>query len=216
VRWLVLIAGPNGAGKSTLTGAKEFQERLEAFPGGPAKLFNPDDFAKVYYSSNPKASWTEANLWAANQVPLEILRCIDAMENVLVETVLSSRKYDSIIEYARAHGYKVGMLYLVLGSPSVSTGRVAKRVAAGGHDVPEDRIRPRWHRSLNNLFRLAPLLDGLLVYRSTSDGGFSLLAEKHVGRILWYGHGFSAVRLRLHARKPTKPGPHTGGMPPLS
>jgi predicted ABC-type ATPase len=101
------------------------------------------------------------------------------------------------------------MLYLVLGSPTVSMGRVAKRVAAGGHDVPEDRIRPRWNRSLNNLFRLAPLLDGLLVYRSASDGGLNLLAEKYMGIILWYGHGFSILRLRLRARKPTKPGPHS-------
>ena len=123
MRWLILIAGPNGAGKSTLTGAKEFQDRLRTFPGGPAKLFNPDEIAKVFFASNPDATWTDANLWAANQVPVNVLRCIDAMENVVVETVLSSQKYEPIIDHARERGYRIGMLYLVLGSPTVSMGR---------------------------------------------------------------------------------------------
>jgi predicted ABC-type ATPase len=52
VAWLILIAGPNGAGKTTLTGDANFQNQLKLFPGGPVRLFNPDEAAKVYYAGN--------------------------------------------------------------------------------------------------------------------------------------------------------------------
>jgi predicted ABC-type ATPase len=214
--WFILICGPNGAGKSTLTGAKAFQDQLRNFPGGPAKLFNPDDFARVHYASNPGKTWTEANLWAATQVPSDVRRCIDAGENVAVETVLSSDKFISIIEHAHRRAYQVGMIYLALESAAVSMSRVARRVAAGGHDVPEDRIRPRWRRSLDNLIKFTPLVDGRLVYQSSSSKGLTLLAEKFEGNVLWYGgKKFPALHLRLGARKSPKPGPRTGGMPSL-
>jgi predicted ABC-type ATPase len=150
-------------------------------------------------------------------VPIDVRRCIDAGDNVVVETVLSSKKYESVIQHAHQHAYQVGMIFLALESAAVSRSRVAKRVAAGGHDVPEDRIRPRWLRSLDNLIRFAPLVDGLLVYLSTSSKGLTLLAEKFAGNVLWYGgKKFPALHLRLGARKPPKSGPRTGGMPSLA
>ena len=177
-------------------------------------MFNPDDFAKVYYASNPGVTWTAANLYAANQVPIDVERCIEAGENIAVETVLSSDKYLPIVEHAHRRGYQVGMIYLALEDAEVSRSRVAQRVAAGGHDVPADRIRPRWRRSLDNLIKFAPLLDGLLVYHSTSARGLALLAEKYAGRVLWYGaRKFPALRLRLGAQRLAKSGPRTGGIP---
>jgi predicted ABC-type ATPase len=59
-------------------------------------------------------------------------------ENVTVETVLSSDKYEPIIKRARSIGYQVAMVYLALEGAETSRSRVAKRVASGGHDVPED------------------------------------------------------------------------------
>jgi len=45
--------------------------------------------------------------------------------------------------------------------------RVQARVASGGHDIPEDRIRERWTASRRNLIRLLPHLASLQVLRPT-------------------------------------------------
>jgi hypothetical protein len=76
--------------RKILTGGADFQNQLKLFPGGPVRLFNPDEAARIYYASNPEITVEAANLWAANAVPAQVVQCIDAGENVAVETVLSS------------------------------------------------------------------------------------------------------------------------------
>ena len=72
-------------------------------------LKTPDEAAKVYYAGNSGITVETANLWAANEVPAQVVQCIDAGENVAVETVLSSDKYEPIIRHAHSKGYQVGM-----------------------------------------------------------------------------------------------------------
>jgi predicted ABC-type ATPase len=212
--WFILIAGPNGAGKTTLTGDPDFQKALGLFPDGAVRLLNPDDAAKVYYAGNPGISPDDANLWAANVIPAWVEQCINAGENVAVETVLSSDKYEPIIGHAHKAGYQVGMIYLALESANVSKARVAARVASGGHLVPDDRIQRRWLRSLENLVRFAPSMDGLLLFLSSSASALTLLAEKHQGQVLWYGGpSFPDLKAALGAQDTQRPGPKTGGMP---
>lgn len=43
------------------------------------------------------------------------------------------------------------MIFVYLPDPSQNVERVRIRVAKGGHDVPEDRIRARWSRSFGEL-----------------------------------------------------------------
>jgi predicted ABC-type ATPase len=212
--WLILIAGPNGAGKTTLTGAADFQNALKLFPNGPARLLNPDDLARLHSMTNPQASQDESNLWAANEIPEQARSCIAAGVNVVIETVLSSNKYEQIFQEAQAQGYSLGMIYLALESAAVSEARVANRVASGGHSVPKDRIRPRFERSLNFLVKFSLLMDGVLVYLSTSTSGLTLLAEKLQGQTLWYaGPNFPELKARLGAVDSPQAGPGTGGMP---
>jgi len=47
--------------------------------------------------------------------------------------------------------------------------RVRSRVAQGGHDIPEERIRERYTQSRLNLIRLLPRLTELLLY-DNSEG----------------------------------------------
>jgi len=42
-----------------------------------------------------------------------------------------------------------GFVYVALSSPALAERRVAARVAEGGHDVPPDKLRARFQRSLN-------------------------------------------------------------------
>ena len=211
--WFILIAGPNGAGKTTLTGSREFERALRLFPEGPARLLNPDDVSRVYFSTHPGTSLDEADAYAANAVPATVERCIKNGENVAVETVLSSDKYAPLITLAHKRGYQVGLIYLTLDSAGVSKARVEKRVASGGHPAPLGKLADRWVRSLDRLVKFAPLMDGLLVYQSSSARP-TLLAEKHEGKILWYaGEAFPQLKARLRAEDATARGPGVGSMP---
>lgn len=50
--------------------------------------------------------------------------------------------------------------------------RVAKRVAAGGHSIPEDVIRRRYERSLDNFFNAySPAADTWVLMNNTSKPG---------------------------------------------
>ena len=77
-----------------------------------------------------------------------------------LETTLSGRTYRRMFEDAKAAGYGIQLDYLMLPTVEHSIRRVADRVAAGGHDVPEDDLRRRFKVSLQNLFNLyRPVVD---------------------------------------------------------
>lgn len=57
-----------------------------------------------------------------------------------------------------------------LASPELHVARVRGRVAAGGHDIPEAKIRERYETSRSNLIRLLPLLASLRVYDNSAEG----------------------------------------------
>ena len=44
-----------------------------------------------------------------------------------------------------ASGYEFHLIYFWLSSPDLAVARVADRVRKGGHDVPEETIRQRYH-----------------------------------------------------------------------
>jgi len=48
--------------------------------------------------------------------------------------------------------------------------RVARRVAKGGHDIPEKKIRARWLRSRENIIELLPFLTELMLFDNSEEG----------------------------------------------
>ncbi|WP_293154076.1 MULTISPECIES: hypothetical protein [unclassified Microcoleus] len=67
-------------------------------------------------------------------------------------------------------------------SPELAVARVARRVASGGHSIPEDVIRRRYDRGRKNLLSLyLPLCDGWMVYDS-SENYPMLVAEQIINR----------------------------------
>ena len=63
----------------------------------------------------------------------------------IAETVFSHESKLELIHTAHAHGYTV-VLHAVLIPEELAVHRVRYRVAAGGHEVPEDKIRARYDR----------------------------------------------------------------------
>ena len=68
------------------------------------------------------------------------------------------------------------MWFVGLSSPELHIARVRARVARGGHDIPEEKIRERYDRSRINLIELMPRLTELRVFDNSFD------ADPHAGR----------------------------------
>jgi len=95
--------------------------------------------------------------------------------NFAVETTLATRTYAQKIPKWRERGYVVSIAYLRLASPEESLARVQRRVAAGGHGIPETTIRRRFGKSLvyfETVFK--PIVDEWYVWESR-EGSFFLM-----------------------------------------
>ncbi|MCH7825644.1 MAG: zeta toxin family protein [Acidobacteria bacterium] len=158
---IYVLAGTNGAGKSSMGGAMLRQEGVE--------YFNPDDAAGLILSANPGATQAQANSvgWHEGRRLLE--RAIDERLSFAFETTLGGRTITALLDRAAAEGIDVHIWYVGLVSPELHIARVRARVARGGHDIPEERIRERYVRSRLNLIHLLPNLTELFLYDNTTE-----------------------------------------------
>lgn len=158
---IFVLAGVNGAGKSSVGGA--------ALQASGLDYFNPDRAARTLLQSNPALTAEAANAqaWDLGRAALE--RALANGENFAFETTLGANTIPRLLLEGAQRGARVSMWYAGLASPELHIQRVRSRVAAGGHDVPESRIRERYLRSLANLIRLLPHLASLRVYDNSSE-----------------------------------------------
>lgn len=95
---------------------------------------------------------------------------IAARADVVLETTLATRTHARRIQGWKADGYRIELVYLRLPSADASIARVARRVAEGGHGIPEDTLRRRFALSLDYLeATYKPLTDAWKVYASGGD-----------------------------------------------
>jgi predicted ABC-type ATPase len=103
------------------------------------------------FADAPLDEQSRAFLRAAEIVAGILDDCVTGCIPVGVETVLSTGKHQPLVERVLAAGGFFGLIYICLQSPDLACERVARRVRQGGHAVPTDKTRNRWHRSLGNL-----------------------------------------------------------------
>lgn len=146
---IVAIAGPNGAGKTTF-----FHAHLAS---AGLRFVNADVLA-AELSIEP---YEAARLAEALRREL-----VARSESFVFETVFSDPVGDkvSFLEAAAQRGYEVVLCYIGLSDPAESAQRVAMRVSQGGHDVPDEKLRSRFARTLDNLRRAISRLPHVLVY----------------------------------------------------
>jgi len=75
-------------------------------------------------------------------------RALAAARSFSFETVMSSEDKVALLGEARQAGFRTYLYYVATEAPEINVQRVRNRVAEGGHDVPEDKIVSRYHRSL--------------------------------------------------------------------
>lgn len=164
---VTVLAGPNGSGKSTAA-PWLLPEVLQTF-----EFVNADTIAAGLSAFDPQGAAT-----AAGRIMLTRLKELAAKEvSFAFETTLASRTFVPWIRGLIERGYEFQLIFLWLPSPELAVARVAERVRRGGHDVPEETIRRRYDRGLNNFFRLyQPLADGWRFYDNSLQEGARLIA----------------------------------------
>lgn len=166
MREIIIIAGPNGAGKTSF--ANEFLPSA----GGDLVFVNADEIARSL--ANEPLTPSQRDLRAGRLMLEQIDALVQSQVEFMFETTLASLTYATRIPGWRAQGYYVGLVYLRLPSADTSIERVRRRVAAGGHDIPEAIIRRRFARSLDCLEnRYKPVVDEWFIYDSL-EGDFKL------------------------------------------
>src|ERR1700761_5342526 len=131
---IYVIAGPNGAGKSTMAQVL-LSEEFHC-----AEFVNADVIARGLSAFNPQGAALEAG-----RVMLHRLNEL-ARERVdfAFETTLASRSFAPWLRKRQEEGYRFNLFFAWLPHPDMAVNRVAARVAAGGHNVPEADVRRRY------------------------------------------------------------------------
>lgn len=159
---IYVLAGTNGGGKSSIGGAMLVAQGTD--------YFNPDLAAARIRAANPELSQAESQsaAWFEGKRLLE--RAITERLDYAFETTLGGTTIPALLEQALAEGIEVRIWYVGLASADLHVARVRSRVARGGHDIPEDKIRERYAHSLLNLIRLLPKLTELRMYDNSHEG----------------------------------------------
>jgi predicted ABC-type ATPase len=140
-----------------------------------ADYFNPDEATGRILAANPDISTAEANTAGWHEGKRLLERAIAERLDFAFETTLGGHTISALLYEAFAAGIDVRMWFVGLSSPELHLARVRSRVARGGHDIPEDKIRERYDRSRINLIELMPRLTELRVFDNCFD------ADPHAG-----------------------------------
>jgi predicted ABC-type ATPase len=72
-----------------------------------------------------------------------------------------------LLEKAKKSGYIIESIFVLTADVKLNVKRVKVRVLKGGHDVPEDKIRSRYVKSLQMLKKLVSISDTCIVVDNT-------------------------------------------------
>jgi predicted ABC-type ATPase len=158
---IYVLAGVNGAGKSSVGGAM--------FADAGQEFFNPDLAAQEFFAESPEISQEEANARAWREGRRLLETSIITRQDFAFETTLGGNTITRLLKEAAKAGIEVRIWYVGLESVELHIARVRSRVAQGGHDIPEGKIRERYDRTRWNLIGLLPNLAELKVFDNTAE-----------------------------------------------
>jgi predicted ABC-type ATPase len=170
---LDLVVGPNGAGKSTFI-------ELTLAPLLPGSAFvNADEIARQRWPDDAASHAYDAARVAADTRA----RLIELGRSFIAETVFSHPSKLELLDTARTADYTV-VLHVLLIPEELAVQRVRHRVAAGGHDVPERKIRERYQRLWALVAAAIARADSTTVYDNSALKGPRIVAQMSNGCIV--------------------------------
>ena len=151
----IIFAGVNGAGKSTL-----YQTNSQLFD---IPRINVDEIVRDFGNWKNTQDIMTAGKIAVKRLKNYIIEGISFNQ----ETTLCGKSILRNIQLAKATGYYIELYYVGVDSAETAKERVRQRVLAGGHGIPEQDIEKRYQESLQNLKKVLPLCDLLVLYDNT-------------------------------------------------
>lgn len=157
---LYIIGGANGSGKTTAS-MSLLPNFLDCF-----EYVNADAIGAALSPFN-----SESVAITAGRIMLERLQTLsNSGTDFAFETTLAARSFAAFPRSCKTKDYTINLIYFWLRSPELAVARVARRVASGGHSIPEDVIRRRYDRGLLNLIALyLPLCDNWIIYDNSHE-----------------------------------------------
>ena len=164
---ILIIAGPNGAGKTTFARSFLLNEADVSI------FINADLIAAGLSPLQPESEAMGAGRMMLSMIDDHVRRG----DSFAFETTLSGRGYARMIPEWRVLSYWVKLFFLRLDSPETAIARVRQRMSEGGHHVPDEVIRRRFHGGLNNFESVyRDLVDEWALYDNTGRTA-ELIAE---------------------------------------
>lgn len=114
-------------------------------------------------------------------------KLILARKSFSFETVMSSPDKVSLLEKSQTLGYRNYLYFVATNSPEINISRVKYRVKIGGHDVPKDKIKTRYYRSLDLLWEAVKFTDRAYIFDSSGS------------ELLWLAEITDAEKLEIKA-----------------
>jgi len=182
---LYVLAGVNGAGKSSIGGHLLKQVGLT--------WFNPDTFAReLMVATGCDQETANARAWQESVRRLD--EAIAKGQNHALETTLGGKTVAAkILKAAKTHDVLVW--FCGLSSPELHIARVQARVAAGGHPIPEEKIRERYPQAQLNLVKLMSYVAHVKVYDNSTEAAADgtvpdplLILEMENGKAIFPAH----------------------------
>ena len=158
-----IIGGVNGCGKSSLTGA------LKAERSDLGLLIDVDKLAAQLGSP------VEGGKAAVRKID----ECLEKGISFTQETTLSGARTERTI---KERGYTIRLYYIGLDTMEESLGRIANRVAKGGHDIPKADVERRFQSRFADVLRVLPYCDEARFF--DNDNGFVEVAEYRNGELI--------------------------------
>jgi predicted ABC-type ATPase len=140
----IVLGGINGAGKTT-SARMILADTLKVMA-----FVNADVIAQGLSGFDPDA----VNLEAGRIMLSRLHTLAEQRADFAFETTMSGRSSAHWLATLRTAGYFVQLHYFWLASADLAVQRVALRVKAGGHDIPEETVRRRYRQSIRNFLDL--------------------------------------------------------------
>jgi len=140
---IIIVAGPNGAGETS------FANKHFDVPRPELVYLNADEIARSLDRTG--LSQQEIDFRAGREMLTRIDALVAERSSFMLETTLASLGYLRKFRQWRAAGYRIALIYLRLPNVEMSLERVRRRVARGGHGIPENVVRQRFAKSVDYL-----------------------------------------------------------------
>lgn len=161
-----IIGGVNGVGKSSFTGVLKKQRT-------DLGLIIDADALNIKHNGD--------RIKGGKEAAMLISRCLEKGVDFTQETTLSGKKTLKTIIDAKEKNYYIRLYYVAVSSAEESISRIENRVRKGGHSIPEEDVKRRYNKRIDDLMAVLPYCNEVRFY--DNENGFNEVGEYRSGEL---------------------------------